>query len=100
MAGASISKLLLVFRHMNLSVYDARTFFYHQSRFLFPNILKHWETYQSSLISEIKTSKDVIWSGEGRFDSMSKVWSVYITLFTSNENCSLRTITGTLQVTI
>lgn len=33
-AGASISKLLLVFRHMNLGSYNIRTYFYHQSRLL------------------------------------------------------------------
>ncbi|XP_015779720.1 PREDICTED: uncharacterized protein LOC107357593 [Acropora digitifera] len=49
MAGASISKVLLVFKHMGISVYESRTFFYHQSRFLFPTILKYWETYQASL---------------------------------------------------
>ena len=84
MAGASISKLLLVFKHMNLSVYDGRTFFYHQSRFVFPAILKYWETYQSSLITKIKDIKDVIWSGDGRFDSMghSAKYGVY-TIFCS-----------------
>lgn len=70
MAGASISKLLLIFKHMNMCVYNVRTFFYHQSNFLFPAILKHWETYQSSLVSKIRSAKDVIWSGDGRFDSM------------------------------
>lgn len=82
MAGASISKLLLVFKHMNLSVYDGRTFFYHQSRFLFPAILKYWETYQPSLITKIKDIKDVIWSGDGRFDSMghSAKYGVYTLL--------------------
>ena len=70
MAGASISKLLLVFKHMGLSVYESRTFFYHQSRFLFPIILKYWETYQASLVTKIKGMKDAVWSGDGRFDSM------------------------------
>lgn len=82
MAGASISKLLLVFRHMGLTVYEARTFFYHQSRFLFPAILKYWETYQSSLINKLKDMKDVVWSGDGRLDSMghSAKYGVYTML--------------------
>ena len=82
MAGASISKLLLVFRHMGLSVYEARTFFYHQSRFLFPAILKYWETYQSLLINKLKDMKDVVWSGDGRFDLMghSAKYGVYTML--------------------
>ena len=70
MAGASISKVLLVFKHMGISVYESRTFFYHQSRFLFPTILKYWETYQASLLTKIKGMKDAVWSGDGRFDSM------------------------------
>ena len=70
MAGASISKVLLVFKHMGLSMYESRTFFYHQSRFLFPIILKYWETYQASLLTKIKGMKDAVWSGDGRFDSM------------------------------
>ena len=82
MAGASISKLLLVFKHMGLSVYESRTFFYHQSRFLFPVILKYWETYQASLVTTIKGMKDAVWSGDGRFDSMghSAKFGVYTLL--------------------
>ena len=86
MAGASISKLLLIFKHMNLCVYKSRTFFYHQSRFLFPAILKYWETYQSSLVNKMKSTKNIIWSGDGRFDSMghSAKYGVY-TIFASPE---------------
>ena len=48
MAGASIHKILLVFNHFVMQVYEARTFFYHQSQFLSPAILHcihsswHW----------------------------------------------------------
>ena len=70
MAGAPISKVLLVVKHMGLGVYESRTFFYHQSRFLFPIILKYWETYLVSLVTKIKGMKDAVWSGDGRFDSM------------------------------
>ena len=41
MAGASISKILLVFRHMGPCVYSARTFFAHQRSFLFPTVIHH-----------------------------------------------------------
>ena len=51
MAGASISKILLVFKHFGMQAYEARTFFYHQSKFIFPAILHHWESYQLALIS-------------------------------------------------
>lgn len=82
MAAASISKLLLVFKHMGLNVYESRTSFYHQSRFLFPIILKYWETYQASLVTKIKGMKDAVWSGDGRFDSMghSAKFGVYTLL--------------------
>lgn len=70
MAGASISKILLVFRHMGLSAYSPRTFFVHQKSFLFPIILSYWERYRASLIAQLKNVADVVWSGDGRFDSM------------------------------
>ena len=70
MGGASISKILLVFRHMGLCVYSARTFFVHQRAFVFPTIIHHWESYQAGLVTTLKNMKDVVWSGDGRFDSM------------------------------
>ena len=70
MAGASISKVLLVFKHMGLSAYSARTFFFHQKNFLFPVVITYWEKYQAGLISQLKGLKTVVWSGDGRFDSM------------------------------
>ncbi|XP_068704429.1 uncharacterized protein [Montipora foliosa] len=70
LAGASISKVLLVFKHMGLSAYSTRTFFAHQRNFLFPVIISHWETYQAGLIEQLKDMGDLIWSGDGRFDSM------------------------------
>ena len=81
-AGASISKILLVFKHMGLSAYNARTFFFHQKNFLFPAVLSYWERYQAALIKKIKNTKDAVWSGDGRFDSMghSAKFGVY-TLF-------------------
>ena len=70
LAGASISKVLLVFRHMGLCAYTTRTYFEHQKKFLFPVILHHWEIYRAALINQLKTTRDVVWSGDGRFDSM------------------------------
>ena len=69
MAGASISKILLVFRHMGLLSLSQRTFFYHQKNFLFSAVLRYWERYQADLIANIKNLKNVVWSGDGRFDS-------------------------------
>ena len=70
MAGASISKLLLVFRHMGLSGINIRTYFVHQNKFVFPVILHHWETYRAALIQQLQQAKNTVWSGDGRFDSM------------------------------
>ena len=70
MAGASVSKVLLVFKHMGLCVYNVRTYFIHQHKFLLPVILKYWEEYQAVLIEKVKTMKDTIWFGDGRFDSL------------------------------
>ena len=39
MAGASITKVLLVFKHFGLSVFTPRTFFFQQKNFLFPAVL-------------------------------------------------------------
>lgn len=39
-------------------------------KFVFPAILQHWETYRAGMIEQLKISKDVVWSGDGRFDSM------------------------------
>ena len=54
LAGASISKILLTFRHMGLAVYSGRAFFKHQAKFFIPVILKHWETYRASLIENAR----------------------------------------------
>ena len=70
MAGASVSKVLLIFRHMGLCVYAARTYFRHQRSFIFPVILHYWEQYRTNLVSKLKTMKDVVWTGDGRFNSM------------------------------
>ncbi|XP_067030157.1 uncharacterized protein [Acropora muricata] len=79
MAGASISKVLLVFKHLGLAAYTARTFFNHQKMFLFPVILQYWETYRASLVTKLKDMTNVAWSGDGRFDSMghSAKYSAY-----------------------
>ena len=43
MASASISKILLVFKHMGLAAISARAFYKHQANSLSPVIVKHWE---------------------------------------------------------
>lgn len=70
MAGASISKILLVFKHTSLSAYKARTFFFPQKNFLFPAVLNYWECYPAALTEKIENMKDAVWSGDGPFDSI------------------------------
>ena len=60
MTGASISKILLVFHHMGLVCYSARTF-------LFPAVIHHWESCQNDLLSKVKDLKDAVWAKD---DSM------------------------------
>ena len=68
-AGASISKVLLVFKHIGMAAH-VRTFFRHQNDFILPSILKYWEESHNSVINKIKSVGNVTWSGDGRFDSM------------------------------
>lgn len=70
MAGASVSKVFLLFKHMGLCIHGFRSFFQHQKMFLFPAVLSHWETYQAKLFRQLQGMKEVVWSGDGRFDSM------------------------------
>ena len=69
-AGGSISKTILIFKHLGLSMYNIHTFFLHQSKFLFPSILRHWQTYQAKLMEVARSTYNLTWSGDGRFDSM------------------------------
>ena len=52
MAEATIRKILLVFKHMGLSVYNDRTVFFHQKNFLFPAVCDYWEQYQATLFTQ------------------------------------------------
>lgn len=70
MAGASVSKILLVFKHMGVCATNIRTYFLHQREFILPAIVKHWETYQEGLVTKVKEMENIVWSGDGRFDSM------------------------------
>ena len=71
MSGININQVMLMFKHMNLLTISLRTYFRTQSKFLFPFILKHWESYQENMIVELKNQDGrSTWSGDGRFDSM------------------------------
>ena len=70
MAGASISKILLVFKHMGLAAISARAFHKHQANFFIPVVIKHWETYRAAVIEKAKSVENAAWCGDGRYDSM------------------------------
>lgn len=70
MAGASISRVLLVLKHMGLGVFTPRTYLLHQRKFLFPVVLHYWEDYWSKLLNQLKSIQSAVRSGGGRFDSM------------------------------
>ena len=69
-AGASISKICLVFKHMKLAIHDIRTFFRHQQMFVVPAILSHWEIYRDNLITAAGNEENLAICGDGRFESM------------------------------
>ena len=69
-AGGSISKVLLIMRHMGLCAYRARTFYSRQQKFLLPAILHYWDTYQVRLLRVVRRTSNLLWSGYGYFDSM------------------------------
>ncbi len=85
MAGASISKVLLVLRHMGLAVHSARQYHVHQRRFLLPSVFHYWKSYRKALLDKVRGMKEAVWSGDGRFDSMghSAKYGVYSMLCTS-----------------
>lgn len=80
MSGVSISKVLLMFKHMGVCVISARTYFVHQNKFLFPAVVQYWEKYRDGLMQTLKGVKEALtWCGDGRFDSMghSAKYGVY-----------------------
>ena len=68
-AGASIKKVLLVFRHMGILVYNEPTYYYHQRHLLIPTVISFWRKYQKKILDTLK-GKEVVLAGDGRHDSM------------------------------
>lgn len=68
-AGASIRKVLLVFRHMGMLVYHEPTYYYHQRHLLIPSVVGFWRKYQKNLLEKLK-DPEVVLAGDGRHDSM------------------------------
>ena len=61
-AGASIRKVLLVFRHMGVLAFHEPTYYYHQRHLLIPSIVALWK---SRLLEKLK-NKEVVLAGNGR----------------------------------
>ena len=70
LSGISIAKTMLLFKHIGMTMISARTFFYHQRKFLFPAVLHHWENYRNGLLEQAGGHDQATWSGDGRYDSM------------------------------
>lgn len=68
-AGASVKKMLLVLKHMNVLIYNESTYYYHQKHLLIPSIVATWKNYQKALIDQLK-GVQVALAGDGRHDSM------------------------------
>ena len=68
-AGASIRKVLLVFRHMGVLAFHEPTYYYHQRHLLIPSIVAFWKKYQNKLLEQLR-NKEVVLAGDGRHDSM------------------------------
>ena len=68
-AGASVTKVLRVLKHIGILVYQKPTFYYHQRNLLIPSILGYWKSYQKNLLARLKGS-EVVLAGDGRHDSM------------------------------
>ncbi|XP_028514749.1 uncharacterized protein LOC110238694 [Exaiptasia diaphana] len=68
-AGASVKKVLLVLRHINVLIYNESTYYYHQKHLLIPSIIYHWRKYQTKLLDQVD-GQEVALAGDGRHDSM------------------------------
>ena len=94
MAGASISKVLLVMTHMGLHGYSARTFFVHQKNFLFLVILNYWEQYRASLVGKCCLE----WGWAVWFNgAQCQIWCLYHGFQHYSEGGALRTTSGKWQ---
>ena len=68
-SGASINKILVVFKHMGVLVYHFPTYFHHQRHLLIPAVVKYWWGYQAALLQRLQ-GQEVVLAGDGRHDSM------------------------------
>ena len=59
-AGASIRKVLLVFRHMGVLAFHEPTYYYHQRHLLKASIVAFWKKYQSKLLEQLRNKMPAI----------------------------------------
>ena len=69
-SGALPSKVLQMFRILNLATISRQTFFRHQSQYLQPAIHHVWKRSQELLLRSLKEKKNpIVLAGDGRSDS-------------------------------
>lgn len=70
-SGCNATKVLQVFKNMNLQMFTARTYNRLQAYYVVPSATKTWDFEQSQLLTEIKDgpSQDVVVGGDARCDS-------------------------------
>lgn len=68
-AGASVKKVLLVLKHINILVYNESTYYYHQKHLLIPTVVTFWRKFQRNVLDQLN-GKEVILAGDARHDSM------------------------------
>ena len=96
-AGGSVSKVLLVCRHMGLAVFSVPTFLKNQAKFLFPVIIQFWETYQAKLIQSAQANNKyhMVWRWQIRlYGSLCQVWCVHHVLLHNKQGGALSTSPG------
>lgn len=68
-AGASVKKVLLVLKHINILVYNESTYYYHQKHLLIPAIVTFWRKFQHDIQQQLH-GKEVSLAGDARHDSV------------------------------
>lgn len=68
-AGASIKKVLLVFHHMGILMYNEPTYYYHQRHLLLPTVISFLRKNQKKILDTLK-GKEVVLAVDGHHDSM------------------------------
>ena len=64
-----MKKILLVFKHINILVYQENAYYYHQRYHLIPAVVQHWRTYKARIAQSLE-GKQLLLAGDGRHDSM------------------------------